>query len=336
MSKKQDFTKGLETTHISDAADKALNQIGKERSGEQLGLYTRWRSMNILQGKYFRFNHVNLIAAPSGHGKSYLLNTMLDDFTNPELNGDFANNIIVLVANYEMTSSDEVIRMLGRDIGKSYSYILSSEYDRAMDDFNRITDAQFAYIERRIQQYKRKPIYYINLSGNLIELFYTAYHLKKKHPGKELVLAIDHYLLSKKLHASQSDLELISDTAHMAVTIRQNLRAMLLILGQANNKIEEADRRSKLSLHFPVRSDIYAINQLYWACDNVWFAPYLPERIHIPYFSPQKYKTKDLAVFCCIKARKGNAGILYMKNLLDTGTFATYSRDELEAIKADS
>ena len=122
----QESYQGLPIKSIQQAADEALRDVAVERSDEQNGLYCDWYGVNRGMGKYWRFNHITLLAASSGHGKSYTINQLHDRFTNFEATDTFSNSafrdkLIILHFGLEMDASDEVIRNISRNMSKSHN-----------------------------------------------------------------------------------------------------------------------------------------------------------------------------------------------------------------------
>lgn len=330
--------KGLPFIHISKAADNALADIKAERSDEQLGLYCEWSSMNRGQGKYFRFNHITQFAAPSGHGKSYLINQLHDHFTDCEdiyredktlfkrgINNAFKDKIVVLHFGLEMDASDEVIRNISRKIAKSHNYILSSEWNPTELNFNRITDEEFAKIENRINYIRNKPIYYVEMTGTIQQLYHTVKYVSQQNPNKKLVISIDHTLLVRRGASEKSDADLISAVGFLALLLRKEFKAMVILLAQMNQNIKSVERTSIPRYHYPMDSDIYWGSQINWICDNIWIAPYRPELINIQKYGIDAFDTKDLVVAACVKSRKGKLGDCYFNQALNVGRFNEFT-----------
>ena len=144
---------------VEDAANEALEHIHKERSGEQYGLYTSIVPLNIAMGKYFRFANVNLLAGLSGSGKSYLLNSINNDFLDYGVGGiNEQAPFIPIIFNFcfEMSAANEVLRSIANDMGVSYAYLLSSEYDKISKTYNRLSDEELLRVEEYLKYYKRK------------------------------------------------------------------------------------------------------------------------------------------------------------------------------------
>ena len=70
----------------NEARQGAIKSIKQGKSKIRTTLLTRYRYLNIAMGKGFSFGKIVLIAGPSGHGKSKLLNDLLMDFNDEKYN----------------------------------------------------------------------------------------------------------------------------------------------------------------------------------------------------------------------------------------------------------
>lgn len=324
-------TKTLPIISVKDATSRALKEVQTERSGEQTGLLSSIHSLNVSMGKYFRFNIVNLFAALSGHGKSYLLNKLSNDFTNEELNGNCIYEPIIVNFSFEMFSYVEVLRAAAADLNISYSYLLSSEYNPENRSYNTITDKELQQVEHFLKQYENKKILYIDVASNVVVIFNTIQRIydnyckdKKSKSGKpyKLVVNFDHTLLFEKL-SERDVLELMSNIGKLSIKIKKEFEAMVNLLGQLNNKIEDVVRLTTPTLHYPQKSDIYAQAQLYNACDNVYVL-HQPEQLGISFYGRRKIPTKQLMHLLKLKSRHGSIGSIWLKNLLHKGQIIEY------------
>lgn len=306
------LTNPLPVKHISKAIDEAIKTVEYERTEVQNGLYCRFDNLNKVVGKYFRFGKVYFIAGISGHGKSYILNMLESDLTNTELNKNYRDGrvVILLAFKYEMDAKDEVLRTVGSEIEKSYSYLLSSEVDKDRNSYNKVTDEELESIKQSTEKLKNKHIYYVETAGNLEQLNKTFEAMKKVNPDADIIVTIDHIMLSAKL-GEKDDLELMSNTSHTAIRLRKQ-GAMVILLGQLNGEIEKHTRRETPNLQFPVKTDIHCGNQIYWACDHI-FIIHRPELINLDVYGKNKIPTKKLIHVAYIKARGGRVGNLWFE-----------------------
>lgn len=325
----------------TQAAEQALEEVKKERTGEQYGLLCRYHSVNVAMGKYWRFNNVNLIAGLSGHGKSYLLNTFTEDYLDTaELNNGILFIPICLHFCFEMSAYNEILRSCAADLGISYSALLSSEYDKESKTYNTLTDEEFIKVEKYLSYYKKKNIIFIETSGNIrliyntIEHFYNVYNdrahalsIQHNKPIKfRFIVNIDHTLLIDTLD-EKSALELMSNVGRYAIKIRKEFMAMVNLLGQLNNNIEDVKRITTKTLHYPQKSDIYAQGQIYNACDNVWVI-HQPQLLKIEKYGKFELPTKDLIHFIKLKSRHGKVGSVWLKDNLKNGNIIEYPKKE--------
>jgi replicative DNA helicase len=327
---------------ISLAVEEAKAQIQIERSGKVTGLYTRWAYLNRAFFKYFRFRSITAIPGMSGSGKSAILNMIEDDFSNPELNpsffekredGTFKPKIAILAFKYEMDAYDEVLRTLSGKVKKSYANLLSSEMDEEAsrtlkkEVYNQVSDEQYEVFCKKLDELKSKPIYYIESAGNLDQLYKTCHKFKSENPTVQLVITLDHSLLSQKL-SEKDDLELSANTAHTAIRLKKTLGAMVIFLMQMNGEIEKPIRRDNPALHFPIKTDIHCGNQVYWACDNVLIF-HRPELLNIEKYGNKPFPmiTKGLIHCAFIKSRKNKPCNLVFEDKFSEGNMQQTTPD---------
>lgn len=327
------------------ATEIALEIIEEERSGKQLGLKTRFSSLNIALRKYFRFNTVNLFAGLSGHGKSYFLNELNEDFLDYGEGGinqyiDFIP--IIFQFCFEMSAYNEILRTCAADLGFNYNYLLSSQWDKENKEYNKLTDEELQQVKNFMQYYQNKSILFFETSANLniiyntVNYYYTHYQkLHKQKGGKpyKFIVNIDHTLLIEKLNEKDT-LDLMSKTGAVAIKIRKSFGAMVNLIGQLNNNIESTERILKPQMHFPMKSDIYAQGQLYNACDSV-FVIHQPSMLGIKQYGTQKWDSRGLIHFLVLKARHGSIGSIKFLNALSKGKIIEYPESDNQ-VKEDN
>lgn len=101
-----------------EAQQEAVKAIVQGKSKIRTTLLTRYPFLNIAMGKGFSFAKIVLIAGPSGHGKSKLLNDLLMDFNDESLNKNLGVSntnaqpftIITIHFCFEMLPADEILQ----------------------------------------------------------------------------------------------------------------------------------------------------------------------------------------------------------------------------------
>lgn len=306
-----------------------LELIKQERSGKQLGLLTRFPTLNKAFNKYLRFGRVFLIAALSGHGKSTFLTMLLEDFKNKKLNGKYEEDVVICHNSFEMLPVDERLRVISNKVELSTAYILSSE--TTSSGYNKLTEEEYNKIEQYLEEEIEDYHYYfdepVNVKGVLINALATiqSYVQKKAietgnnesdiKPPK-LIVAIDHTLLVEN-NDNDSTLDTMTLIGKAAIYLKKKGHLVILI-GQLNNEIEKPERLKNPLLQYPMKSDIYAQAQIYNACDIVAII-HQPEMIGIVEYGKNKYPTERLIHFQIIKQRFGKIGSIWLINLLNKG-----------------
>lgn len=311
----------LDAKSIDEHLETAINEIEKERSGEQFGLYSRFNNLNRAMGKYFRFQNFTTLAGISGVGKSYILSMLYQDFcnvtrnaNNKGINDDFKFPIIILHFGYEMSAHREIIRMTGSHLNKSFNYLLSSMFDEN-GKYNRISDKEFDTIKSTIYDMKGKPIYFINNPGTPSQMYYTIYEFVNKFPDCKVIVGNDHLLLNTPSKNDKNEIDLLVSMAKMGIKIRDSFHAMTIFLSQLNGDIMSFNRRTTPMGHYPIRTDLHGSNQIYHASDNVLIF-HRPEVIDIQEYGPKRLVTQGLIHGAMVKSRNGSEGDLWFKNRL--------------------
>jgi replicative DNA helicase len=295
-----------------------LNETHKEilesREGNEIILKTRWSAINRALLGGFRFNNNVLIAGPSGHGKSYMLNMIRDDFTS-DLNAHVLDKIKVLHFGWEMSASDEIVRTL---VGKT-----KIPYEEILSCFNKLDEDKYQFLKNNLKELADKPIYYIEKAGNKYDIMRTIYSFQQKFPEHKLVVLLDHTLLTEYYDESD-EIKLIAELGKMFIKIRKDLKCLTILLGQFNDKIEDPKRITTPMLHYPKKTDIHGSKQLYQAVDVVMTC-YQPALIGIDSYGPKGYETENLVAAHLLKMRKGEPGLVRLKADFRKGTFQDWS-----------
>lgn len=311
-----------------------IARINAERSGKQLGLKTRFSHLNIALGKYVRFSQVILIAGLSGHGKSTLLNMLLDDFLNKELNKEFEQEVIIVHNSFEMTPDDETIRTVSSKLNRSHLSLLSAEWTkgdaetRTKGHYNRVSDEELEAVKHVLSEEEDKNHYFFDeattVAGLIANRNAALLYYKENNPGKpqpKVVNALDHSLLVIG-DKGDNTLEIMSKIGRASIALKKR-GDLVIIVGQLNNNIESPERIKNADLQYPVKSDIYAQGQLYNACDVV-LVGHQPEMLGIIEYGKNKLSTALLFHLQALKQRFGKAGSIWLQNQLNKGQLVQF------------
>lgn len=293
----------------STAIKQSLEKIKEHMEVLQPGLLCRWDKVNEAMGGSFQFNRIIYICGASGSGKSYVLNMLRQDFASA-LNENYHRKFKILSFTLEMSAADEIIRQLSGSLKVSYSTLLSA--------YEKITQEYYKEIERTSATIDNDTVYYVEEAGNREQIEKTVEAFNNKYPEHQLIITIDHTLLMEYID-EKSEVELVSRLSRLALKLRKRYGAMIILLGQLNDKIEQADRLQNPQLHYPMKTDIHGAKAVYMAADDV-IVIHAPEKLELKVYGSKAFPTKDLVAWHILKSRHaGNVGLIRMKQQFNQG-----------------
>ena len=242
--------KKLHVRHIKEPTNEILRYINDRRHGIVKSLKTKWPKFNKQCMGGIEPNSIYTIAGISGSGKSAFANSLETDLF--ELNPK--EEFIVLSFNFEMLGSKQVGRKLSQRLKKTTTELYSGT-DEIRDAF---TESDYDRIVQHAKEIEQYPIYYVDSPGTVEEIRNTIidFSLSPIAKGKWLVIFLDHTLLTKG-KTGDKERETLFELQRMFMEIKKFNRNTIIQLSQMNREIEDKERLTNPSLHFPVRRDIF-------------------------------------------------------------------------------
>lgn len=298
------------------AINQAITSIQEGMNDEQLFLLTRFPKLNRLMLGGVRFNNFILLAGPSGGGKSLFLNILHRDFLNPALNAKFKYPFRIIHFNFEMSAGDEMLRAVSGMLEISYGDLLSAE--------KKLTPEMYERAVTNLQSLQNNRLYYVDKVGNRQEIRETIYKFHQMFPDDKLVITLDHSLLVKYLD-EKSEIDLVAELGKMFIEIRKDLGALIIMVGQLNDKLEDTRRRDH-NFQYPTKTDIHGSKQIYHAADTV-LVLHRPELLGIRQYGPKMYPADKGLFLHCLKQRKGEVGLIRYQEDFAHGNIIEYTDD---------
>ncbi|MDD4027859.1 MAG: DnaB-like helicase C-terminal domain-containing protein [Bacilli bacterium] len=293
------------------AIEEAKKEIKDSKITAQMCLKTRWPAINDALMGGFRFNNNTLLAGASGHGKSYFLNLVIQDFLNPTINGNFKKPFKIIHFNFEMSAADELLRITSSKTGLSYGDLLSAK--------RKLNDLEYAKTVNTLNQLQDDRLLFVETPGNRIEIEQTIRAIHKMFPKELLVIVLDHTLLVNDYDES-SEVEKLAKLGKLFIGLKKEIPLLTILLGQLNDNIEHTERRNpaKPILHFPIKTDIFGSRQIYHAMDTVIII-HRPELLYLESYGPMAITTQNLIAIHFLKMRKGQIGFCKLKSNFQMG-----------------
>lgn len=307
----------LPISHISVAADEAVDYIDSRRKHTIESFKTRWSKFNEMCMGGIESNVVYTIAGVSGSGKSALANMIETDIVDLNPNKD----VVVLSFSFEMLSSRQVGRKLSAKLCQSVTKLYSATEDLSDEDFARVEIAS-----RRIKNY---PVYYVDNPGSVEEIEATIYYFYSRYvkpTGKYFIVLLDHNLLVNR--GGKSMLDTISDLQKVFIKVKKLPKATVIQLSQMNREIEKPERLNNPFNHYPMRSDLSSADSIYQASDYV-FCIHRPDIYGIKAYGPDRLVVKNKVYLHLLKIRDGEGRNLVFNNELWKGNLQECELEQL-------
>ena len=305
---------GLYIKHMSEAAQEAGREVAENikarQEGTQTALMCRHPKINSVLLGGWRFRKQYAICGASGSGKSFYLNMLYQDFINEALNGNFKYPFKILHFNFEMPSSDEVLRTVSSGTAKSYRDLISADTMLQAHDHT--------HVKAVLDNIKDSPIYFVETMANVQQIYDTIHEFQGRFPQHRIIVGIDHTLLASTQN-EKSEVELVSRLSRMFLSVRKKFETMNLMIVQLNDKIEDPQRISSPALHYPKKMDIHGAKAVYRDADYVMVL-HAPEKLGIERYGRKQYPTQDLIAFHLLKGRmSGDGVVIRLKSALAKG-----------------
>lgn len=269
----------------------------------------------------------NLFANAQYYPKAKLIlhdNTLI----HKAINKGCKHKVILIHFGFEMPPADELLRTCGNILGKSYGFLLSSDWSDDLKDYIKLTDAELKSCEEVLDSLHKRREYYIPTACNVHQIEATVDKIVNSNPGHKFVVTIDHTLLAKKSN-EKGEAELQANMGLLAIKLRETYGAMVIYLNQLNQSIESEDRILKPAMHYPSKKDIYHGSQVWWAMDNV-LINHRPAVLRIQQYGLMKLQAAHLLHGALVKSRKGQIGNIFFKEDFANGRILSATSDDFK------
>lgn len=297
----------------------ANEQIYASMTGDRVMVRSEWELLNRYLLGGFEFGQTYMLCGASGHGKSYMLNILIQNFINARIQNHTCK---ILHFCFEMSASTEILRRLSTAIKLSYRDLLSADRPLSAD--------QYQMVKQQLENVRDEPIYFCETPGTRQDIFNTICKMREKFPDDNLIITLDHVLLVQPM-PGENEVQTLAELGKMFIKIRKDFNTMNIMLCQLNDKIESAIRRDPgaASLHFPTKTDIHGSKQLYHACD-VCLVVHQPALLGLEVYGKNHVPTvteqgKNLIALHILKNRHGTQGYVRLISHLDEGRITEWT-----------
>ena len=300
----QQLFKTLPFKTIAQVTDESVAYIKARKDKTIIPLKTRWNKFNKVCCGGIEPNMIVTIAGGSGSGKSAFANTLETDLV--DLNPD--QDIVILDFSFEMLS----YRQIGRKLSNRMRYTTSELYSAE----NSISDATLQKVEDIAEDIKKYQIYYVDTPSTVDNIERTVdYFHENVAKNKWLIVILDHASLVE----GDTERGTIVDLQKMFIRKKKLSNTSIIQISQMNRNIEQPERITNPSMHFPLRSDLSASDAIFQASDYV-VALSRPELLNITSYGTKHLPVRNKVYLHFLKVRDaGEPCILEFDNELQYG-----------------
>lgn len=289
---------------------KAYQYIIDRKEGKIQPFRTPFPKLNAALLDGIEWGSVVILAGNSGTGKTAVAEQIINE--GPIINP--GQNIVYLKFQLEMLDVQGGIREFTAAVDLDMKTLYSAEPG--------LKDSHIEKLSGFITDRKHDKVYTVDQQTSIPiikkRILEFAEECKKVY-GKDvgIVVMLDHSLLIKKAANEDNRLETLGNLGDVMIELKRSLKIIFMLLNQFNNSIDDYSRKEEGKLsNYPMKSDIYAVGQLYHAADVV-IAMMRPGKDHIKKYGPLHFEvTPDHIVFHLLKSRFDDNSILFFKSNL--------------------
>jgi replicative DNA helicase len=299
----------LEYKHIVHAAREAVSYIDGRRKGDIKSLTLPWSKYNKVSLGGIEWYTIHTIGGMSGSGKTATANQLETEVLR--LNPD--EEFVVLSFNFEMLARNLVSRKISNDIELTVRDLHSGDKPVSDNEFGKIVDSA--------KELSKLPIYYVETAGTVeaIEKTIIDFSNQEEVKGKGVLVLLDHTLLVNGRDGEQERITLVNlmtcFNGLKKMFYKANRKISFVLLTQLNRGIEESDRMTDPSQHFPRKRDIFGGDAVFQFSDVVMVAMN-PEQMGHRSYGPHGWPVDGAIYWHFLKVREGESVVARMVNNL--------------------
>lgn len=296
----------MKYTNSKDATKEAIEYIQSRRTGKVEPVMTPFMKLNEHLGGGFEWGEIITIAGMSGSGKSIFLSLLETKFA-------LMPNTEILSFNLEMRAHKIMMRKLSNKL----RIPIKNLFDPKVGLPKSITESALKEIANQPISYDEHSTSVDDIIKSTVQFIRDKNIIKRK---ANMIVTIDYASL---IDYDNEKLELITLMKQINRLKKLYPKFLFVILSQLNRNIEHPARRSEqnLTLHYPIKSDIYGTDALFNTSDVV-IVIHNPFALGIDYYGPQQIDAKDMIFLHVIKGRNVGTSILAFKNELKYNNLA--------------
>jgi len=304
---------------LKDGYKESLSYIEGRQLGKITSLRTSWSSFNDATLDGLEWHSMTVIAGRPGSFKTGLQDQIIRDAFTCNPNEKFR----VLKFNYEMISSNSIIREYSSILAKPYKYICSAD-----KKLGKLTEEDLNKCYLYAKGASQLPIDIIdeaqttNEFDEIIDQYMEEHSYIDEKGNKQYtntLITYDHSILTKKSPHEKDQLETLYNLGAIITAKKRKYPIAFIILSQLGRGIDTPSRQEEGHIgNYITSSDIFGGDALYQHADTV-IGLNRPMANFIGIYGPNRYIIADdkILVMHFLKCRNGGIGLSFFRAEFD-------------------
>lgn len=235
---------------IDEVIDDTINYILARKEGKIKSLRFGFKKLDESMIDGAEWNSTITIGGRPSVGKSAFSDCLVEGgfVNNIDINGD--PDFELLDFNWELSARVMLIRRLSAALKQTYKHILSA-------DKNVLSDSELQDVMDVLHsKYAKLPITFCDEPLTTKEFADTVRRFVESKKGKNVLVRVDHTLLTRQSASERSQVEMLLNLLMEANQLKKQLPVIFMFLTQINREIEER-QEDGTDRAFPRQGDVY-------------------------------------------------------------------------------
>lgn len=235
---------------IDEVIEETLDYIIARKDGRIKSLRTGFKKLDESMIDGVEWNSTITIGGRPSVGKSAFSDCIVEGAFTHNLDENGKPDFELLDFNWELSAKVMLIRRLSAALKKTYKHILSA-------DKNTLTESELKDVRESLHgKYGKLPITFCDEPLTTNEFADTVERFVDSKKGKNVLVRIDHTLLTRQAASERSQVEMLLNLLMKANQLKKRLPVIFMFLTQINREIEER-QEDGTDRAFPRQGDVY-------------------------------------------------------------------------------
>lgn len=235
---------------MKEVIDETLQYIVDRKEGRIKSLRTGFRKLDKSMIDGIEWNSTITIGGRPSVGKSAYSDCLIEGCFMNNLGEDGLPDFELLDFNWELSARVQLLRRLSAAMKQTYKYLISA-------DNNVLSDEEMEEIAIVMhEKFGDLPVTFCEEPLTVKEFVQTVVDFCEAHPGKRVLVRVDHTLLTRMAPTESSQVMMLMNLLMEANILKKKYPVIFMFLTQINRDIEDRQEDGS-DRAFPRQGDVY-------------------------------------------------------------------------------